>query len=73
MEDRERNRREVKQARTGLRRAPRYCALGKTALHTHPEGWAASHARGTHSAHLCQGPQPPLMLHLLPLLSLRIS
>ena len=69
MEDRERHRREAKQVRAGLHRAPHDCALGMPAPRTRPEGWAASHTRGVHPVHLCQRPQPSLLQQLLPLLS----
>ena len=39
-------------------------------MHTHPGGWAASLARETHPVDLCQGPQPPLLQHMLHLLRL---
>ena len=55
MKDPERDRREGKPARTGLRRAPRHCALGMPALHTQPVGWAGSLARKARPACQCQG------------------
>ena len=64
------HRRRADQVRAVPHRAPRRdCALGMRALHTQPWGWAASRARGTHSVRLCQGPRPPLLQQLLPLLS----
>ena len=71
MEDRERHRREAKQVRAGLHRAPCDCALGIPALHIRPEGWAASHTRGVHPVHLCQRPQPSLLQQLLPLITVQ--